>query len=131
MIECMRNAAHEPQSNAGWIPCSERLPKPEEEVLVTAIRRYKDGMRRYIVTPAIYEDGTVSEYDSSWVWEDIEGAWDEENDCYIIQEGWFENRRYNPECTYNCAIDDEVIAWMPLPEPYRESEDANVHECDQ
>ena len=23
-----------------------------------------------------------------------------------------------------------VIAWMPLPEPYRESEDANVHECD-
>ena len=123
MFERMKNAAREPQGNAGWIPVSERLPKPEEEVLTTAIRRYKDGGRREIVIPAIYEDGTVPECDSNWNWEEIDGEWDEENDCLIIPKGWFENRHYNPECTYNCAIDDEVVAWMPLPEPYRESEE--------
>ena len=113
------------QNQPVWIPVSERLPHPEDEVLVTAIRRYVDGDCRYIVIPAIYEDGTVLECDSNWNWEDIDGDWDEENDCLIIPEGWFEDRKYNPDCTYNCAIDDEVVAWMPLPEPYRESEENN------
>lgn len=98
-----------------WIPVSERLPQPETEVMVTAIRRYRDGAFKCIVTPALYEDGKVLECDSVWYWENINGEWNEENDCYIIPEGWFENREYNPDC---CAIDDEVIAWMPLPEPY-------------
>lgn len=102
-----------------WIPVSERLPKPEEEVLVTAVCRYGEKVCKYIVAPAIYEDGTVLECDSTWSWEDIDGEWDEENDCQIIPEGWWENRRYNPECTYNCPIDDEVIAWMPLPEAWK------------
>nr|DAL61405.1 MAG TPA_asm: Protein of unknown function (DUF551) [Caudoviricetes sp.] len=31
-----------------WIPVSERLPKPEEEVLVTAVRRYKDMECKYM-----------------------------------------------------------------------------------
>lgn len=105
-----------------WILVSERLPKAEEEVLVTAICRYTDGGCRYIVIPALYEDGKMSECKSKWNWEDIDGEWDEENDCLIIPEGWWENRTYNPDCTYNCAVDDEVVAWMPLPEPYRESE---------
>lgn len=29
--------------------------------------------------------------------------------------------------SYGCLV---VNAWMPLPEPYRESEGVNVHECD-
>ena len=102
-----------------WIPVRERLPKPEEEVLVTAVHRYGEIVCKYIVAPAIYEDGTVLECDSTWSWEDIDGEWDEKNDCQIIPEGWWENRRYNPESTYNCPIDDEVIAWMPLPEYWK------------
>lgn len=43
---------------------------------------------------------------------------DEENECQIIPEAWWENRKYNPDCTYNCIIDDKVVAWMPLPDPY-------------
>ena len=120
-------AAYEDAEEQGqygkWIPVSERLPKPEEEVLVTAICRYKDGGCREIVIPAIYEDGAVLECNSNWYWEDIDGDWDEENDCLIIPEGWFEDRKYNPDCTYNCAIDDEVVAWMPKPKSYRESEE--------
>lgn len=108
---------HEVQTR--WIPVRERLPKPEEEVLVTAVHRYGEIVCKYIVAPAIYEDGTVLECDSTWSWEDIDGEWDEKNDCQIIPEGWWENRRYNPECTYNCPIDDEVVAWMPLPEYWK------------
>ncbi len=103
----------------GWIPCSKQMPPVETEVFIVAKRKYRGGEVRYITTTAMYEDGTVLENDSCWNWEDIEGEWDEENDCYIIPEGWWENRHYNPDEVYNNAIDDEVIAWQPLPEPYR------------
>lgn len=72
----------------GWIPCEERLPVAETEVLILAKRKYRDGTFRYIVTNAMYEDGTVSEYDSAWRWENVDGEYDEENDCIIIPKGW-------------------------------------------
>lgn len=105
--------------NNGWIPCSERLPQVETEVLVCAKQKLRNGTYTYIITTAMYEDGTVLENDSVWRWEEIEGEWDEENDCYIIPEGWWENNHYNPDGVLNYAVDDEVLAWKPLPEPYR------------
>ena len=105
--------------NNGWIPCSVAMPPVETEVFIVAKRKYRGGEVRYITTTAMYEDGTVLENDSCWRWEDIEGEWDEENDCYIIPEGWWENRHYNPDEVYNNVIDDEVIAWQPLPQPYQ------------
>ena len=105
-----------------WIPVSERLPETETEVFITAKRKYRDGTYREIVTTAMYEDGTVLENDSCWNWIEIDGEWDEENDCYIVPKGWWENRHYNPDEVYNNAVDDEVIAWRPLPEPYRGEE---------
>lgn len=103
-----------------WIPVSERLPEVEKEVLVFAIRKYKSGEIKQIVTTAIYEDGTMLENDSVWNWEDIEGEWNEEEYCYVIPEGWWENKHYNPAGVLNYAVDDRVLAWMPLPEPYKE-----------
>lgn len=107
------------QYNNGWIPCTKQMPPVETEVFILAKRKFKGGGCKYIRTTAMYEDGTVLENDSCWIWEDIEGEWDEENDCYIIPEGWWENRHYNPDDVYNNVIDDEVIAWHPLPEPYQ------------
>lgn len=107
---------------SGWIPCSERLPEAEREVLILARKKYIGGRTRYITTTAMYEDGTIRENDSCWNWQDIDGEWDEEEECYIIPEGWWEHRHYNPDEVYNNAIDNEVIAWMPLPEPYRGKE---------
>ena len=95
------------------------MPPVETEVFIVAKRKYCGGEVRYITTTAMYEDGTVLENDSCWRWEDIEGEWDEENDCYIIPEGWWENRHYNPDEVYNNVIDDEVIAWQKLPRPYQ------------
>ena len=102
-----------------WIPCSVAMPLVETEVFIVAKRKYRGGEVRYITTTAMYEDGTVLENDSCWRWKDIDGEWDEENDCYIIPEGWWENRHYNPDEVYNNVIDDEVVAWQPLPQPYQ------------
>jgi len=103
-----------------WIPCSERLPEVEIEVLIVAKRKYRNGTYMYITTTAIYENGTILEKDSCWYWEDIEGEWSEEDDCYIIPGGWWEFKHYNGDGELNHAVDDEVIAWMPLPKPYEE-----------
>ena len=106
-----------------WILCSKKMPPVETEVFIVARRKYKGGEVRYITTTAMYEDGTVLENDSCWRWEEIEGEWDEENDCYIIPEGWWENRHYNPDEVYNNMVDDEVVAWLPLPKKFEESEE--------
>lgn len=67
----------------------------------------------------MYEDGTVLENDSCWRWEDIKGEGNEEEDCFIIPEGWWENKHYNADGELNHAVDDEVVAWQPLPSPYQ------------
>lgn len=115
----------------GWIPVAEQLPQVETEVFITAKRKYRDGTYREIVTTAMYEDGTVLENDSCWIWNEINGEWDEENDCYIIPEGWWENRHYNPDDVYYNAVDDEVIAWRSMPEPYRDGEQPKQTNADR
>ncbi len=117
-IEIVKSLAAE--YNDGWIPCSERLPTVETEVLIVATRKWRDGTVKYIITTAMYEDGTVLENDSCWNWECIDGEWNEEEECYIIPEGWWENKHYNGYDEFNNAVDDEVIAWQLLPKPYRE-----------
>ena len=116
-IEIVKQEAE--KYNNGWIPCSVAMPPVETEVFIVAKRKYRGGEVRYITTTAMHEDGTVLENDSCWRWEYIDGEWDEENDCYIIPEGWWENRHYNPDEVYNNTVDDEVIAWQPLPQPYQ------------
>ena len=109
-----------------WIPCSERLPECEQEVLICTKKKVvgKNAYIDSIITPAMYEDGTMLEIDSKWRWEDIDyDKWDEENDCGIIPEGWWENRHFNPDDVYNNVVDREVVAWMPLPEGYGGKQD--------
>lgn len=113
----------EAENNNGWIYCNEKMPLPEKEVLIVAKRKFRDGSFKYIITSAMYEDGTIRENDSCWNWYDIEGEWDEEEDCYIIPEGWWENKHYNPDECYNNQVDDEVIAWQYLPEYCEEKKD--------
>lgn len=107
-----------------WIPVSERLPLCEQEVLICTQSRSISGETKSIITSAIYEDGNMRECYSRWHWEDIEyESWDEEEDCGIIPEGWWEYRHYNPDEVYNNLVDDFILAWMPLPQPYKEEQD--------
>ena len=116
------------QPEQRWIPCSERMPECEQEVLICTKKKIhiseNSGLEWYeepIITPALHEDGTMLEANSKWRWEDIDyEGWDEEEDCGIIPEGWWENRHFNQDEVYNNIVDKEVIAWMPLPEPYKE-----------
>lgn len=106
-----------PTMDNTWIPCSERLPEVETEVLALCDR---NGYR--FVCPAIYEDGKMSEANSVWHWEELwaYGGYDEENDCYFVPEGWWENRLFNQDDVCNNLIDCPVTHWMPLPEPPEE-----------
>lgn len=74
-----------------WIPVSDALPAPEQEVLIIT--------ERDIITTAIYEDGTITDEDSCWFWTDMDFDYDE---------------------VFNSEVDKKVLAWMPLPEPYKE-----------
>lgn len=96
-----------------WIPVSERLPKCEQKVLVLVLSHNNT----YTITTGMYEDGSMSECDSVWNWEDVEfEKWDDENDCGIVPEGWYEYHEFNPDGVLNYAIYGKVVAWMPLPE---------------
>lgn len=114
-VQTVMKIVREEAKSDDWILCSQRLPDVETEVLIHAKRKYRDGSFKDIITTAMYEDGTVRENDSSWRWEDVDGEWDEEEDCLIIPKGWWENKHYNPDGILNNAVDDEVIEWMPLP----------------
>ena len=87
-------------------------PKVETEVLVLV-----DCGEGYCITTAFYEDGTVSQYESLWQWEDVDdyGIYDEEEDLYRLQKGWWEYRHFTPEDALECPIDKPVVGWMPLP----------------
>lgn len=87
-------------------------PKVETEVLVLV-----DCGKGYCITTAFYEDGTVSQYESLWQWEDVDdyGIYDEEDDLYRLAKGWWEYRHFTPEDALECPIDKPVVGWMPLP----------------
>lgn len=106
-----------PDTNVGkWIPVSEKLPDAETDVIVLAKIKFKDGDFRHIITTGFYEDGTVASELSHWDWDGfLDSEWNEEEGCYIIPEGWWENCYYNTDEVYINAIDDEVVAWQPLP----------------
>ena len=114
-VHTVMKIVREEAKSDDWVLCSQRLPDVETEVLIHAKRKFRDGSSKDIITTAMYEDGTVRENDSSWRWEDVDGEWDEEEDCLIIPKGWWENKHYNPDGILNNAVDDEVIEWMPLP----------------
>lgn len=88
-------------------------PKVETEVLVLV-----DCGKGYCITTAFYEDGTVSQYESLWQWEDVDdyGIYDEEEDLYRLPKGWWEYRHFTPEDALECPIAKPVVGWMPLPE---------------
>lgn len=105
------------QPEPHWIPVKERLPENEVNVLITVEHR-PIGRKSYRrVVRAFHEDGTWSDIRSAYSWDD--DSWDDyvdEDGNFLIPEGWFEAIDYHGEF---CAVDDFVIAWMPLPEAFK------------
>ena len=87
-IEIVKELAEE--CKGGWIPCGEKLPKENIQVIVTA----EKGGHRYTT------------------------------DAYFYN-GKFYNKHYYkiPVGELNdSSVGDNVLAWMPLPAPYKEGE---------
>ena len=84
-----------------WIPCSERLPDTEEEVMITLTHTYEDEYRQRSVASYLrFENG--------------EAHWCDNRYGYI---GW---DKYSDG--YGGTSNYKVTAWMPLPEPYKAGE---------
>lgn len=103
-----------------WIDVNDRLPLPEETVLVATQCKFK-GHNILQTCLGFYEDGNVLECDSLYDWD--EGTftgeyYDEKTDQDRVPEGWFESVTYSERF---CAIDDKVVAWMWTPEYFKET----------
>lgn len=82
----------------GWIPCSERLPNAEDcpmDCMVTRRSKYVGN----------YTDMAVAEADGTWTHEDWKAI------------------TINGNATCISTRDADIIAWMPLPKPYKGGED--------
>lgn len=89
------------KNNSGWISCNDRLPSKEE---------YEKDDGRFIVT-----DGN-RRYQS----------------CFDIYSKVFRTLKLNfPSYDYGYEYDKCVIAWQPLPEPYKGEEEAEGEETYQ
>lgn len=104
-----------PPAQQQWIPVSERLPDPLEDVLV----KCKPSMGRSYECIAQYiAPGTAKdEADVEWDWEVLD--YNEKRDVYVVQPGWYESVKNWDEYGL-CGILDIVTHWMPLPEPPEE-----------
>lgn len=89
-----------PSAEADWIPCSERLPSKEDCPMDCLVTRKSNFIGNYV-------DMAVAEANGTWTHED----WD------AIVLGDVESGRKTGLIS---TRDDGIIAWMPLPKPYRE-----------
>lgn len=97
-----------------WVSVKDRMPEPEQVVLVSCRTR-----------PSGYEYRCLAFYvPDKWLRGDSGMNWDyeacdeycEEADDYYVNEGWYE-RIYNWDDYGAVGIGDFVTHWMPLPEP--------------
>ena len=100
-----------------WIPCSEQeYPSDNREVEVTCeFTRYDGKKIRYTCHATyVHRYSIETTYDD---WEDCE-EYNEEKDTYYALPGWYE-RVHNWDDYSYCAIEDRVVAWRELLEPWR------------
>ena len=94
----------EPVKRGKWIPVTERLPNDIRPVIVTWKNTAPEPYYRHIVGK--HFTGTACYKNGKWYWYSS-----------ITEDMLAEYGRYDSE-EFDEAI--ECIAWMPLPEPYKE-----------
>ena len=107
------------QPEQQWIPVTERLPENGVCVIV-CFREWQKYENRYIysVVNGWYarKHSVRENVFSEW---EMDCDYDEDKDEYYILEGWYELTTQGNADLMNWYINAEVVAWMPLPEPYK------------
>ena len=97
------------------------LPDIEDEVEVVFV--YKNIKDTYVKTArAVYEDGSITQPESAFDWEEYVGNdgecdYSEEKDEYMVPVGWFESHWCGEDCHEMSSA--EIIAWRKV-EPFDE-----------
>lgn len=95
-----------------WI--TDRTPINEQPILILTKRRYV-GDDRYEIVRGFYTDGNTNSEDSDYCWLDTDNwEYDEENDAYIIPQGYWEERWYGNGEDSVAVIDDKVVGWCKM-----------------
>lgn len=99
-----------------WISVKDRLPENEETVLICAEARPSGRKPFRVVVLAFHTDGRTNTEESAYSWDfgAYDAEYDEDNDAYIIPEGWWESTRYIEAFV---SVRGCVTHWMPLPKP--------------
>lgn len=93
--------------HGGWIPCLERLPEDIKPVIVTWKNNDPKSYYQYIVGKHFI--GTAYYLNGKWFW------YSSTMEDLLAEYGRCDGEEFDE------AI--EVVAWMPLPEPYKEEGD--------
>ena len=113
------------QERMNWISVGDKLPPVGENVEVCFERISPLNQTKYqIITIAQYQDGKTLD-DDFYVsingddMEDMGAEYDDERDCYIVPEGWYEfleciSSEYFTMIGGGC---EKVTHWRPKPEP--------------
>jgi hypothetical protein len=105
--EALQMAITALQNQPVWIPVSERLPEDYVPVNITWVNHNPDPYYASIKDVPFTATGIC--YKGKWYWYSVVC------EDYLKEYG----ERYEKDAV---DADIEVTAWMPLPEPYRESE---------
>lgn len=98
MIEQLQDDLEQDEKENGWIPVSERLPEDERECLVTLEK--------------VYGTPEISMGIANYLKFGHDGYWNEKKYGYLEWDKYSDG--HGGTTMY------KVIAWMPLPEPYKE-----------
>ena len=120
----IKKASAQPEQR--WIPCSERLPEDRVSVIV-CFREWQQYAKRYVYSIVVgwyarkhnVRVNVFSDWEDDW---EDNCEYDEIEDEYYIKEGWYEFTTQGNGDLMNWYINADVIAWMELPEPYKENE---------
>jgi len=95
-----------------WISVNNKLPETKKRVLVRFETTFKDKQIPHVTIADYIAPRTVLE--SEYMDEEYAGCgdYDEENDCYWTETGWYES---GYETEFNQQLSENVTHWMPLP----------------
>jgi len=97
-----------------WI--NDTTPTNEEPILILTKKTFSYGKGYiYTIVRGFYTDGNTNTEDSDYCWLDTDNwEYDEENDAYIIPQGYWEERWYGNGEDSVAVIDDKVVGWCRL-----------------